>query len=286
MFRFLPFVICLSAFSCLCQAQDLHSLLPWIKLNERIQIGMKEEVLRAIYPALKPMSGVDSSARGKAQPSEMYFDPEHQILGTEDVAFGVKNGVLTKFYWSSSARIDPSFVKQTRASLRSSLGEPRVGYKARLTKDQIAKVTTEVFSPSAFNNIVITLSSSLGTTEVEVINIAAEEVTAEEMYFSYEKQKQALQAQLAGLTGKAPEEAPADATNDLLANSDESSSNGALKTVAPLQELGSPTLKTSSPPTITKTPSEEPTSSTLWSVIVILMVAATGLLWLLVKKRK
>ena len=34
------------------------------------------------------------------------------------------------------------------------------------------------------------------------------------------------------------------------------------------------------------TPSEEPTSSTPWSVIVILIVAATGLLWLLVKKRK
>jgi len=33
-------------------------------------------------------------------------------------------------------------------------------------------------------------------------------------------------------------------------------------------------------------PSEEPTSSTLWSIIVVLIVAATGLLWLLVKKRK
>ena len=34
------------------------------------------------------------------------------------------------------------------------------------------------------------------------------------------------------------------------------------------------------------TPSEEPTSSTPWSVIIVLIVAATGLLWLLVKKRK
>ncbi|MFM2166860.1 MAG: hypothetical protein RIS79_1231 [Verrucomicrobiota bacterium] len=34
------------------------------------------------------------------------------------------------------------------------------------------------------------------------------------------------------------------------------------------------------------TPSEEPTSSTPWSVIVILIVAATGLLWLLLKGRK
>ena len=33
-------------------------------------------------------------------------------------------------------------------------------------------------------------------------------------------------------------------------------------------------------------PNEEPTSSTPWSIIVVLIVAATGLLWLLVRKRK
>lgn len=36
----------------------------------------------------------------------------------------------------------------------------------------------------------------------------------------------------------------------------------------------------------TLTPSEEPPTSTPWSIIVVLIVAATGLLWLLVKKRK
>lgn len=34
------------------------------------------------------------------------------------------------------------------------------------------------------------------------------------------------------------------------------------------------------------TPSEEPTSSTPWSIIIVLIVAVTGLLWLLVKNRK
>lgn len=33
-------------------------------------------------------------------------------------------------------------------------------------------------------------------------------------------------------------------------------------------------------------PSEEPTSSTPWSIILVLIVAATGLLWLLLKGRK
>ena len=36
----------------------------------------------------------------------------------------------------------------------------------------------------------------------------------------------------------------------------------------------------------TVTPSEEPTSPTPWSIIVVLIVAALGLLWLLLKNRK
>jgi hypothetical protein len=49
-----------------------------------------------------------------------------------------------------------------------------------------------------------------------------------------------------------------------------------------------PTARKKAPSTAPapSTPSEEPTSSTPWSVIIVLIVAAIGLLWLLVKKRK
>jgi hypothetical protein len=47
-----------------------------------------------------------------------------------------------------------------------------------------------------------------------------------------------------------------------------------------------PAPKTALSTSSTSTPSEEPTSSTPWSIIVVLIVAAMGLLWLLVKKRK
>lgn len=49
-----------------------------------------------------------------------------------------------------------------------------------------------------------------------------------------------------------------------------------------------PTAPKKAPSTATAsaTPSEERTSSTPWSIIVVLIVAATGLLWLLVKNRK
>jgi hypothetical protein len=54
---------------------------------------------------------------------------------------------------------------------------------------------------------------------------------------------------------------------------------------SPSRSLMSPPKPLTEKPT-TPAPSEEPTSSTPWSIIVVLILAATGLLWLLVKKRK
>ncbi len=59
-------------------------------------------------------------------------------------------------------------------------------------------------------------------------------------------------------------------------------------------QSGSPDIKQSQPPAAKQapeakpapTPSEEPTSSTPWSIIVVLIMAATGLLWLLLNGRK
>jgi hypothetical protein len=50
----------------------------------------------------------------------------------------------------------------------------------------------------------------------------------------------------------------------------------------PPPTLGSKAKLPESAPT---TPTDEPTSSTPWSIIVVLIVAATGLLWLLLKRR-
>jgi hypothetical protein len=47
------------------------------------------------------------------------------------------------------------------------------------------------------------------------------------------------------------------------------------------QEPNAPEAKPTTPPT----PNEEPTTSTPWSIIVVLIVAACGLLWLLLKRR-
>lgn len=54
--------------------------------------------------------------------------------------------------------------------------------------------------------------------------------------------------------------------------------------VPPMVQPATPKKATEAKPA--STPSEEPASSTPWSVIALLIVAAIGLLWLLVKKRK
>jgi hypothetical protein len=68
--------------------------------------------------------------------------------------------------------------------------------------------------------------------------------------------------------------------------SETATNQSALK--ANFTHLGEPPVPKKEPEAeaTTPTPSEEPTSSTPWSIIAALIVAATGLMWLLVKKRK
>jgi hypothetical protein len=58
--------------------------------------------------------------------------------------------------------------------------------------------------------------------------------------------------------------------------------------VIPPTVPAAPTAPKKAPSTApaSSTPSEEPTSSTPWSIIVVLIVAASGLLWLFLKNRK
>lgn len=60
-----------------------------------------------------------------------------------------------------------------------------------------------------------------------------------------------------------------------------------ISTPKPLQAVqqSTPRKEPEAKPT-TSTPSEEPTSSTPWSIFVVLIVAAIGLLWLVLKNRK
>jgi len=64
------------------------------------------------------------------------------------------------------------------------------------------------------------------------------------------------------------------------------SESSAPPNVNPPPSVQSPAAKQAPETKPAPIPSEEPTSSTPWSIIVVLIMAATGLLWLLVKMRK
>ncbi len=64
----------------------------------------------------------------------------------------------------------------------------------------------------------------------------------------------------------------------------ETSTQAIQSSTPPLPAIQSETPK-KSPETKSTTPSEDPTSSTPWSIIVVLIVAAIGLLWLVLKRR-
>ncbi len=66
---------------------------------------------------------------------------------------------------------------------------------------------------------------------------------------------------------------------------DPSTQSQTTSTPSPVVQTPAPKMAPEAKP-IPTTPSEEPASSMPWSIIVVLIVAATGLLWLLVKKRK
>lgn len=65
-----------------------------------------------------------------------------------------------------------------------------------------------------------------------------------------------------------------------------SATNNATSQPNRLPSVQPPTPKKATETKSTPTPREEPTSSTPWSIIAVLIVAATGLLWLLVKNHK
>jgi hypothetical protein len=100
------------------------------------------------------------------------------------------------------------------------------------------------------------------------LSIAVTDEVAQSPWINLEAEPEIRKAMLAALS-----EAPSTTQDSLTSKLSPS--------VQPTAPKNAPEAKLTVP-----TPSEEPTSSTPWSIIVVLIVAATGLLWLLVKNRR
>lgn len=225
MIRFFIFasVVCCSL--SVCAAQEVGKLLPWLQLSDRVKMGMSVESLHEIYPFLQESMDGQDVVEG-----DLFFDKDRKIHKSEDIAFGIRENALTKFYWSSKERITAEAVNEIRGLLQKNFGIPKVGYKARLTRNGIAKITTEVYEGNSGGDVVVSLSSALRVTELAVIDLNAEGVSEKELYFSYEDQKKKLQSELVRLTGKEPEEEKPSECADVLAslNAEPSSDKNAM----------------------------------------------------------
>lgn len=200
-----------------CRAQKLHEVLPWVSdLPKEIELGMQLESLLEKAPPLSSMADLTGSeSQEKESPDGMYFEGKSQRNAGESVLYGIKDGHLTQFYWSSTIDVSPGAVARIRSRLLEKYGTPRQGYKARLTKDGIGKITTEVYSVN--DDKIVSLSSSLGETEIAVLDNSSSEVEIDELYFSYDKQKKRLQEQILRMTDKLPEEENPEDLKDVLA---------------------------------------------------------------------
>jgi hypothetical protein len=196
------------ALSLLGQAQEIKSLVPWSYAPVGAKVGMPARDLKTMLPDIKPMLGIfDGNQPDDSQTVKdgMYTVRSSKAGDSEAMAYGINGGRVTQVYWSSKMLTALADVQGFRSKLSQMHGESRLGYKAKVTKDGIAKVTTEVFSVRG-TGIVISLSSSLGETEVAVLDTSDPQIDLKELYFSFEKQRDRLQQELLRLTKKAPKD--------------------------------------------------------------------------------
>jgi len=204
--------LCL-AFSLAGQAQEIKTLVPWSYAPGGVQMGMSGQDLKTSLPDIKPLLGMfdnDPPSESEAVKDGMYASRLGETGYNEAMAYGVNGGRVTQVYWSSKNMASIGDVRNIRKQLAKMHEESRLGYKAKVTKDGIAKITTEVFSVKN-TDIVISLSSALGETEIAVLDTSDPKVDPNELYFSFEKQRERLRTELSRLTKTMPkDEADAD----------------------------------------------------------------------------
>ena len=200
-------ILCL-ALSLVGQAQDIRILVPWSYAPSGAKMGMAARDLKTMLPDIKPMLGMldgDQPDDSGTVKDGMYTSRSSESGYSEAMAYGIKGGRVTQVYWSSKKMASLADVKGFRMHLSAKHGESRLGYKAKVTKDGIAKLTTEVFSVKD-TDLVISISSALGETEIAILDTADPNIDLNELYFSFEKQRERLRKELLRLTKNTPKD--------------------------------------------------------------------------------
>lgn len=190
------------------RSQEIKRLVPWSNAPDQAVMGMSASDLKTMLPTISPLLGMfdgnDPNALEVIKDG-MYAPGTDSNDYSETVVYGIGGGRVTQFYWSSNKMASLDHVVNLRRKFSEMHGNPRVGFKARVTKDGIAKIVTEVYI-IADSALVISLSSALGATEVAILDTSDLKVDLNELYFSFEKQRERLQQELSRLTKNAPKD--------------------------------------------------------------------------------
>jgi hypothetical protein len=205
------------AFLSVGRTQEINRLVPWSNAPDQAVMGMSARDLKAMLPTLSPLLGMPDEVDPNSSDIKdgMYSPGSNDKDYSETVAYGIGGSRVTQFYWSSNKTASLADVMSLRKKLYEMHGEPRAGFKARVTKDGIAKIITEVYTV-ADSELVISLSSALGSTEVAVLDTSDPNVDLDELYFSFEKQRERLRSDLLRLTKNTPKDELAADIRDVL----------------------------------------------------------------------
>ena len=199
-------------------AQTIEELFPWSEISRDINVGMSlSELLTSEEKLMKIGNAFGRSSIPEINEDGLYIsstglDPREK---REVVIYRIVNNNLRDIHWSKS---NGDRLQEIRETLIDAWGKPKIGYKARLTLDGIAKVTTEIFNVNQEEEVVISLSSALGETEVAFLDLREDKESVQSLFFSYQEQKEHIQARALKMTGESPEEKPTSLFEDNLAD--------------------------------------------------------------------
>jgi hypothetical protein len=191
---------------------------PWSNAPDQAEMGMSAQDLKTIIPKISPLSGMfegSFSDESGVIKDGMYASDSDENDYSETIVYGIGGSRVTQFYWASTKNAAFADVVDIRRQLSKMHGDSKVGYKARVTKDGIAKITTEVFTVNN-TDLVISLSSALGSTEIAILDTSDPKVDLDELYFTFEKQRERLRTDLLRLTKNTPKDESAAESLDVL----------------------------------------------------------------------
>jgi len=263
------------------RAAELSSL-PGVSLA-KVELGMNESDFIELYPSARKAGGSPSIQQYWVMQGALHLlDFRQGMLALITVSRGGLNEAEQRQQTSDLAQ---QYVK--------SFGAPEVSITAKLLRKGVAEISALVYDLNAYRP---STKAIVESSELELaITIYDQNLRGTERLFFSASQ---LLNELNRNTPQPKEMLKRDTYFDFVAeyviqHANTTSLENAANQAAP-NNIGQvddgvnvqTKVQTSHESKPTSTSSEEPTSSTPWSIIVVLIVAATVLLWLLVKKRK